>query len=72
MYTLVIKIVKEVHAILPTYMAKLAESRAPFKEHVIDKVVHKEEVEWKWIMISQSIDSDNDAIQLLREIVTLW
>ena len=38
---------------------------------MIDKIAQNEEVKWKWTIISQCINSD-DAIELLREIVTLW
>ena len=53
-------------------MAKPADSKEAFKEIVIYKIVHKEEVEWKSIMISQSIDSDHNVVELLQEIVTPW
>ena len=51
---------------LPEYMAKQGESKDAFKEHII-KQVH-----WNWTLISQCIDSEIDAIELLKQIVTLW
>ena len=39
---------------------------------MLDKIAQYEKVKWKWTIISQCINSSNDAIELLCEIVTLW
>ena len=56
---------KEVWVLLPTYMARSADSREAFKELVIEQIAHSEEVERKWTLISQCIDVEDDAIELL-------
>ena len=71
-YIFFVSVEKEVHAILLCYMAKQAGSKDAFKELVIQKIVDSEQVQWNWILISQCIDSEDDAIELLKEIVTLW
>ena len=46
-------------------MARSADSREAFKELVIEQTAHSEEVERKWTLISQCIDVEDDAIELL-------
>ena len=71
-YHFFVSVEKEVHVILPTYMTKPADSKDAFKESVIKKVQNSEEVQWNWTLISQCMDAEEDATELLREIVTLW
>ena len=71
-YIFFVSVEKEVCAILLCYMAKQAGSKDAFKELVIQKIVDSEQVQWNWTLISQCIDSEDDAIELLKEIVTLW
>ena len=64
----------EVHRILPVHMMKPLESsdRDAFKQGVIEKIVQNEDVQFHWTLLSHCIDSEKEAIELLREIVTLW
>ena len=36
------------------------------------RIMHNEAVEWNWTLLSQCIDAESDAIELLEAIVTLW
>jgi len=63
---------KEVRVLLPSYVAKSADSKQAFKELVIEQIAHSEDVEWNWTLISQCIDVEDDAIELLRDTITLW
>ena len=47
-------------------------SRVIFKKLVIERVTTNSDVQWSWTLISKCIDSEEDAIELLQEIVTLW
>ena len=71
-YQFFISIEKEVRVLLPTYMAKSADSQEAFKELVIEQIAQSEDVQWNWTLISQCIDVEKDAIELLRDIITLW
>ena len=63
----------EVRHILPSHMVKSPESSDcdAFKQKIIDRIVQNEDVQFHWTLLSQCIDSEGEAIGLLREIVTL-
>ena len=71
-YYFFVAIEKVVRVLLPRYVIKLSESRSQFKEEIIDKIVKNEDIQWHWTLISQCIDSEKDAVELLEEIVSLW
>ena len=62
---------KEVRAILPTHMTKETDKEA-FQEVVINRIVESDEVQFNWTLVSQCIVSEEDAIELLRDKVSLW
>ena len=41
-------------------------------KRVVKRIMHNEAVEWNWTLLSQCIDAESDAIELLEAIVTLW
>ena len=53
-------------------MAKRSDLREEFKECIIKRIMHSEDVKWNWTLLSQCIDIEDDAIELLQAIVTLW
>ena len=63
---------KEVQLLLPKHMAKSDGDSAVFKESIVKRIMHSEDVGWNWTLLSQCIDEESDAIELLQEIVTLW
>ena len=74
-YQLFIAIEKEVQVILPQYLASARPSDCKSKENfqleVVDKVCNSDDVQWHWTLLSTCIDSEDHAIELLREIATL-
>lgn len=70
-YQFFIEIEKQVKTILPRHVIKSG-SIDVFKQEVIKKVADNEDVQWHWTLISQCIDSEEDAVELLHEIVFLW
>ena len=57
----------------PIYVVKQSsKSCDDFKQRVIDNVMKNENVQWYWTLLSQDIDSEDAAIELLKEIVQLW
>lgn len=71
-YQFFIEIEKQVKVILPLHAVKSSKSADAFREQVIVKVADHEDVQRHWTLISQSIDSEEYAIELLHEIVKLW
>ena len=71
-YKFFVSIETEVRTILPSHMTKTKVSRGSFKQGVIEKVVRSPDIQWHWTLVSQCMDSEDDAIELLKEIVTLW
>ena len=71
-YCFFVAIEKVVRVLLPRYVIKPSESRSQFKEEIIDKIVKNEDIQWHWTLISQRIDSEEDAVELLEEIVSFW
>lgn len=64
---------KQVKTILPNYVVKqTSKSIDDFKSQVIKKIVKDEDIQWYWTLLSQDIDSEDDAIELLTDIVQLW
>ena len=62
---------KEVWILLPAHLVKQANSKEEFEQLIIERLVENEEIQWKWLLISQCVDSEN-AIELLQDIVKLW
>jgi threonine/homoserine/homoserine lactone efflux protein len=60
-----------VRIVLPGHVIK-SESADVFKEEVVTKIANNDEVQWHWTLISQCIDSEADAVELLHQIVLLW
>ena len=48
-----------------------ADSHA-FKESIVKHIMQNEDVAWNLTLVSQCIDAESDAIELLEAIVTLW
>ena len=68
-----VSVEREVRAILPTYMSEhSAGSKDDFKDKVIRAVIGSEDVHQNWALISQCLDSEDDALELLEDIITLW
>ena len=55
---------KEVRILLPAHLVKQAYSKEEFEELIIERLVENEEIQWRWILMSQCVDSGN-AIELL-------
>ena len=70
-YIFFVSVEKEVRAILPTHMTKETDKEA-FQEVVINQIVESDEVQFNWTLVSQCIVSEEDAIELLRDKVSLW
>ena len=62
---------KEVRILLPAHLVKQANSKEEFEQLIIERLVENEEIQWRWLLISQCVDSEN-AIELLQDIVKLW
>ena len=72
-YISFIAVEKEVKVLLPTYMVKQSsKSSHEFKQRGIDNVIKNEDIHCYWTLLSQDIDSEDAAIELLKEIVQLW
>ena len=71
-YRFFVSVEKEVRTILPSHMTKTQVSADSFKRDVIEKIMRSQNIQWHWTLISQCIDSEEEAIELLKEIVTLW
>lgn len=41
-------------------------------EAVIEKVLEDDDVQFNWTLISQDLESNNEAQELLHEIIHLW
>ena len=68
-----VSVEREVRAILPTYMSEhSAGSKDDFKDKVIRAVIGSDDVHQNWALISQCLHSEDDALELLEDIVTLW
>ncbi len=63
----------EVQIILPQYVTRVRKSDCRnFQVKVIDQVCSHDDVQWYWTLLSTCIVSEDHAIELLREIVTLF
>ena len=71
-YIFFVSVEKEVRVILPMYMTKTGDGKEAFQTSVIKRIVESEEVQFNWTLISQCINSEEEAIELLENIVTLW
>ena len=68
-FRLFVCIEQEVKHLLPTFMAKSSADSHAFKESIVKRIMHNEAVEWNWTLLSQCIDAESDAIELLEAIV---
>ena len=57
--------------LLPAYVVKPSDSDQ-FKEQMINKIADSEIIQHHWTSISQNIDSEEDAIELLKVTVRGW
>jgi hypothetical protein len=71
-FNLFVCIEKQVQHLLPIYMAKAESDSHTFKETIVKQITQCEDVEWNWTLLSQCIDTESNAIELLEAIVTLW
>ena len=71
-YQFFVEIEKQVRFILPSHATKSSGSTDAFKQDVVKKIADNEGVQWHWTLISQCIDSEEDAVELLHQIVLLW
>lgn len=71
-YQFFVVIERQVKCVFPEYAIKSSGCTEDFKQDVIKKIMNQEDVQWHWTLISQCIDSEEDAIELLYEIVLLW
>lgn len=62
----------QVQRLLPSFMEKAESDSSTFKEAIVKKIAKCEDVEWNWTLLSQCIDTESDAIELLENIVNLW
>ena len=53
-------------------MVKSNSGKETFRKNVHDKVFHNEDIQFHWILLSQDIESPEDAEFLLLEIINLW
>ena len=71
-FSLFVSIEKRVKILLPAHAVKGPSSEDQFKADVIDKIVQDDDVQWYWILLSQNIHAEDNATELLTEIVKLW
>lgn len=71
-YLFFLSIEKVVRHVLPNHMTQPLNSVESFQKSVIQTITKDEVVQGRWTLLSQCIDSEEDAIELLKEIVTLW
>ena len=71
-FSLFASIEKRVRSLLPTFMLKSSSDKETFKRSVHDKVFSNEDVQFYWTLLSQDIESLEDAEFLLTEIINLW
>ena len=68
-YLFFIEVEKQVRILLPGHATTSSESTDTFKTNVIKKIADHE---WHWTLLSQCIDSEEDAVELLHNIIFLW
>ena len=61
-----------VRSLLPKHIIKSNSDKETFKANVHDKVFKNDEVQFHWALLSQDIDSPEDAETLLQDIISLW
>ncbi len=72
-YLFFVSIEKQVRNILVPYLGKnRTSSNEQFQEIIIKTVFDDEEVQWHWLLLSNDIDTKEDANELLTDIITLW
>ena len=70
-FPLFVSIEKRVKILLPAHAVKGPSSEDQLKADVIDKIVQDDDVQWYWILLSQNIHAEDNATELLTEIVKL-
>ena len=70
-FLMFVAIEKQVRCLLPGHLLQSSASDE-FQKNVIGKIVSNDDVQWQWTLISQLIDSEEDAVWLLGEIVKLY
>ena len=64
---------KLVRVLLPQHiLCSQSHSKESLRAIVIKRVAGNDEVQWRWALLSQCIDSEEDNTELLEEIVQLW
>ena len=71
-FLLFVEIEKQTRLLLPDQLIQQSSTSDELKENVIEKIKSNDDVQWQWTLISQCIDSEDDAIWLLNEIVKLY
>ena len=62
-----------VEKVTRTYLPKYCSNNYENTKDVLIKVITEDiDVQFYWTLISQDIDEEEDAVRLLKEIVTLW
>lgn len=68
-----VEIEKLVRHLLPNFVVQgVMTSTTTTLDELIQKVVDNEDVQFMWTILSPSITSNEDSIELLYEIVNLW
>ena len=71
-FLLFVEIEKQTRLLLPDQLIQQSSTSDELKDNVIEKIKSNDDVQWQWTLISQCIDSEDDAIWLLNEIVKLY
>lgn len=72
-FHLFIEIEKIVRTLLPKHMVQVsASSTSTGPESVIESVLQNDDVQFKWSLLAYNFDADDEAQELLREIIKLW
>ena len=71
-FEFIVAVERRVKGILPDYVTGMSKSKEDFQVQVLDTIVADDNIQWHWTLLSQCIDSEDLAIELLREIVKLW
>ena len=64
---------KIVRVLLPQHiLCCKSHTNESLRSNVIEKAVKNDEVQWRWNLLSQCIDCDEESKELLTEIIQLW
>ena len=67
-----VEVEKCVRTLLPKHVVLGAYDKATFKDVIIKAIVQNEDVQFRWVLLSQDIDDPHNGEALLVEIVKLW